>query len=126
MSCNNVTVKFYDARVILNFNINAIFISIFNKFGDNVKLNFMIMDEHEKQEATLMEQGIALVQDRFYIFEEIQPCQMIRRSDVEQLAIATARGGGVSPEERERGRAGTGTQLVSTGGAGTERERGPS
>jgi hypothetical protein len=74
--------------MLLTVDINALFSSLFESYGDDIAVDFMPMDEIERLESTEVSQGLHLVRDRFQIFEVSHSDVLKRRPDIEQFAIS--------------------------------------
>jgi hypothetical protein len=91
----HIVIKYYSSRMLLTFDMNALFMALFDTYGEDVTVEFVSMNERERRESIDEEGGIPVVRDRFQVFETGEPHEMQRRTDVEQIAIATGRGKGV-------------------------------
>ena len=102
MSSNRVVVKYYDSRLLLTCDINAILAAIFELCGRQVDVEFVGMSESERRDVAEEVQGIPLIQERFRVFDMEQPNTIHRRLDVEELAVGRRGTGNVqnvkSPE----------------------------
>jgi len=69
--------------------------ALFEKYGESTTVEFLRMNDSEQREVVEEVRGIPLIQERFRIFDMIEPDAMHRRPDVEDLAISTGKGKGV-------------------------------
>lgn len=92
MAFDQIVVKYHNPRMLLTVDLESLFMTLFDAYGDGVKIEFSEMDEREKGESSeIVEGGIRAVRERFQIIEKMVQSEARRRKDLEQLAIAVGR-----------------------------------
>jgi hypothetical protein len=89
MTANRLVVKYHNRRMLLTVDINALFTSLFRVYDDEIRVEFVPMNETEQNETTDAVVGMRVVRDRFQMFEVSEGGEMRRRADIEQAAIAS-------------------------------------
>jgi hypothetical protein len=89
---DHVVVKYHNRRMLLTVDLETLFTTLFDAFGEDVSVRFVPMNESERRESSeIVDFEIIAVRERFQIFEA-SPGEhgMRRRQDLEQTA--TGRG----------------------------------
>lgn len=88
MSVDHLLVKYHSRRMLLTVDLQALFTTLFDAYGDGASIRLALMDEREKAASTEEVDGLQLVRERFRILE-VRPGGTRRRTDLEQAAVAS-------------------------------------
>jgi hypothetical protein len=88
VSPTHMVVKYHNRRMLLTVDTNALFVALFDAYGDDVAVEFVPMNQMERQESTEEVKGIRLVRDRIRVFEVSDSDGIRRRPDIEQTAVS--------------------------------------
>ncbi len=70
MDKTRIVVKYHIKRMLLTVDLNNLFGTLFDAYGDDVTVGFVAMNEREWRESMDESGEIPMVRDRFQVFEE--------------------------------------------------------
>jgi hypothetical protein len=82
---NELTIKYFSARMLVTLDTNQLFHCLFEEFGE-CQVRFIPMTPDEKTEASREVDGINAVNERYWIFHRSDG-DLVRRPDVEQRIV---------------------------------------
>ncbi|MCA8992937.1 MAG: hypothetical protein KDA88_13190 [Planctomycetaceae bacterium] len=91
MERSRIIIKYYNRRMLLTVDVNALLQTVFDACGDRVGIEFAEMDEVEKDGATEIIEGMRAIRNRSYILEMTSGEDILRREDLEKLSVAVGR-----------------------------------
>jgi hypothetical protein len=86
-----IVVKYFDRRMFLTLDLQTLFVTLFDVYGDGANIEIAEMDEREKAESTEAVKGFQAIRERFRILETTLSNGVRRRKDLEELAVALGR-----------------------------------
>ncbi|MCA9030656.1 MAG: hypothetical protein KDA69_15340 [Planctomycetaceae bacterium] len=91
MERNRIIIRYYNRRMLLTVDVNALLQTVFDACGDRVGIEFAEMDETEQEGVVELIDGMRAIRNRFYILEMTPGEDILRREDLEKLSVAVGR-----------------------------------
>ena len=77
--------------MLLTIDLNFLIGLLISEFGESIQLNLGLMNETERRECSIFEEGIVRVNERAWLFEEDENGNRFRREDLEQKVFYEGR-----------------------------------
>jgi hypothetical protein len=82
---NEILIKYFSARMLSTLDMNQLFRSVFETFGE-CQIEFVPMAAHERAQASTQVAAIEAVNERYWIFHRVED-QWVRQRDLEATIV---------------------------------------
>lgn len=86
-----ILIKYHNRRMLLTIDLQSLFTTLFDAFGDEVEVRFLAMTESERLDSAEIVDGIPAIRERFWIIEMETKDLPRRRNDLEQRCVSRGR-----------------------------------
>ena len=83
---NEILVKYFSARMLVTLDLNQLFGSLFDKFGES-EVRFILMTLQERNGVSTKVKGVEAVNERYWIFHQVNS-DLVRQRDLEDAVIS--------------------------------------